>query len=132
MVCLWVFPFKYILLFLIAGGVRSKNRIASGISSSTPRRACTIQCVSRISRGFSELIAGAGMNGPSPNDGPGRLHEEFRSGHTNTNNSGNPLWSLYEQEIKGYDKARIQDLKDDMKGVLIFVRVYRLSMINCD
>lgn len=88
--------------------------------------------MSRISRGFSELIAGAGRNGPSPNDVPGRFHEEFRGGHTDTNDRGNPLWSLYEQEIKGYDKARIQDLKDDMKGVLIFVRVYRPSMISCD
>lgn len=70
-------------------------------------------------------MEGVGMNSPSPNDGPSRLPEEFHGHRTDTDNSGNPLWSRYEQEVKGCDKTRIQDLKDDMKGVLIFVRVYR-------
>jgi hypothetical protein len=46
----------------------------------------------------------------------------------------NALWSLYENEAKSHDEARIQSLKDDMNGVLIFVRrqilsrtLYRLS-----
>lgn len=36
--------------------------------------------------------------------------------------SANALWSLHEKEAKGHDEARIQSLKDDMDGVLIFVR----------
>jgi hypothetical protein len=36
--------------------------------------------------------------------------------------SDNTLWSLYGTEAKNYDGARIQPLKKDMDGVLIFVR----------
>jgi hypothetical protein len=36
--------------------------------------------------------------------------------------SANALWSLHEREAKSHDEARIQSLKDDMDGVLIFVR----------
>jgi hypothetical protein len=36
--------------------------------------------------------------------------------------SANPLWTLYGSEAKSCDEARIQTLKDDMDGVLIFVR----------
>ena len=38
--------------------------------------------------------------------------------------STNPLWSLYGKEAKSHDEARIQPLKEDMDGVLIFVRPY--------
>ena len=38
--------------------------------------------------------------------------------------SANSLWALYGKEAKGYDEARIQTLKEDMDGVLIFVRSY--------
>jgi hypothetical protein len=38
--------------------------------------------------------------------------------------SANPLWALYGKEAKSHDEARIQNLKDDMDGVLIFVRPY--------
>ena len=34
------------------------------------------------------------------------------------------LWSLYGHEAKSYDEARIQTLKGDMDGVLIFVRQF--------
>ena len=34
----------------------------------------------------------------------------------------NALWTLYGSEAKSYDESRIQSLKDDMDGVLIFVR----------
>jgi hypothetical protein len=37
--------------------------------------------------------------------------------------SANALWLLYGKEAKGYDEATIQSIKDDMDGVLIFVRV---------
>jgi hypothetical protein len=35
--------------------------------------------------------------------------------------SANPLWTLYGKESKSHDQSRIQTLKDDMDGVLIFV-----------
>jgi len=38
--------------------------------------------------------------------------------------SANALWTLYRNEAKSYDEAHIQTLKDDMDGVLIFVRTY--------
>jgi hypothetical protein len=38
--------------------------------------------------------------------------------------SANVLWTLYGKEAKSYDDARINTLKDDMDGVLIFVRPY--------
>ena len=37
--------------------------------------------------------------------------------------SANAVWSLYGKEAKSHDEARIQPLKDDMDGVLIFVRL---------
>jgi len=40
--------------------------------------------------------------------------------------SANALWSLHEKEAKSHDEARIQSLKDDMDGVLIFVRFHSL------
>lgn len=36
--------------------------------------------------------------------------------------SSNALWSLFRDEAKSHDDARINTLKDDMDGVLIFVR----------
>ena len=36
--------------------------------------------------------------------------------------SANALWSLYRKEAKSHDQAQIQTLKEDMDGVLIFVR----------
>ena len=38
--------------------------------------------------------------------------------------SANSLWTLYGNEAKSRDESRIQTLKDDMDGVLIFVRSY--------
>jgi len=38
--------------------------------------------------------------------------------------SANTLWTLYGKEAKSHDEARIQTLKEDMDGVLIFVRSY--------
>ena len=37
--------------------------------------------------------------------------------------NANALWSLHLDEAKSHDEARIHSLKDDMDGVLIFVRV---------
>jgi hypothetical protein len=44
--------------------------------------------------------------------------------------STNPLWSLYGKEAESHDKARIQPLKEDMDGVLIFVRPYFVCAYN--
>ena len=38
--------------------------------------------------------------------------------------SANALWSLYGKEAESHDKSRIQTLKEDMDGVLIFVSSY--------
>ena len=44
--------------------------------------------------------------------------------------SANTLWSLYGKEAKSHDEARIQPLKEDMDGVLIFVRPYFVCASN--
>ena len=44
--------------------------------------------------------------------------------------STNPLWSLYGKEAKSHDEARVQPLKEDMDGVLIFVRPYLSAPIT--
>jgi hypothetical protein len=38
--------------------------------------------------------------------------------------NANAMWSLHLGEAKSHDEARINSLKDDMDGVLIFVRAY--------
>jgi hypothetical protein len=37
--------------------------------------------------------------------------------------SANALWTLYGKEAQSHDKSQIQNLKEDMDGVLIFVRL---------
>ncbi|KAF8474414.1 hypothetical protein DFH94DRAFT_635807, partial [Russula ochroleuca] len=44
--------------------------------------------------------------------------------------SANALWTLYGKEAKSHDQARIQTLKDDMDGVLIFVRPYFAGLFS--
>jgi hypothetical protein len=44
--------------------------------------------------------------------------------------SANALWLLYGKEAKGYDEATIQSIKDDMDGVLIFVRITFHSLLG--
>jgi hypothetical protein len=63
---------------------------------------------------------GVGMNNPSGSDDPNRSHES----HKDFDNNANPLWSLYMKEVKIRDEARIQTLKDDMDGILLFVCVH--------
>lgn len=38
--------------------------------------------------------------------------------------SANALWTLYGKEAESHDKSQIQTLKEDMDGVLIFVRLH--------
>ncbi|KAI9455665.1 hypothetical protein BJY52DRAFT_1121722, partial [Lactarius psammicola] len=42
----------------------------------------------------------------------------------------NPLWSLHLKEAKSHDEARIQSLKDDMDGVLIFAGLFSASLTS--
>jgi hypothetical protein len=55
--------------------------------------------------------------GGSPDGEPPekRMIGDFDSG-------ASALWALYRDEAKSRDRARIQTLKEDMEGVLIFVR----------
>ena len=38
--------------------------------------------------------------------------------------NANAFWSLHMKEAKSHDEARIESIKDDMDGVLIFVCIY--------
>ena len=44
--------------------------------------------------------------------------------------SDNAFWSRYGKEAKSHDEARIQPLKEDMDGVLIFVRLRAYSRLD--
>ena len=57
--------------------------------------------------------------GPVPNDSSAepRMIGDF-------DDNTNKLWSLYGEEAESHDKVRIKYLKEDMDGVLIFVRPY--------
>ncbi|KAH9051497.1 hypothetical protein EDB87DRAFT_1737773, partial [Lactarius vividus] len=44
--------------------------------------------------------------------------------------SANSLWSLHVKEAKSHDEARIQALKDDMGGVLIFAGLFSAALTS--
>jgi|SRR5712671_2246958 len=44
--------------------------------------------------------------------------------------SADALWTIYGKEAKSLDEARIQTLKDDMDGVLIFVCSYQILLMT--
>jgi len=60
------------------------------------------------------------MDGGSANDSSNREPQE-KGMIGDFDGSANPLWTLYGKEAKSHDESRIQTLKDDMDGVLIFV-----------
>ena len=60
------------------------------------------------------------MDGGSVNGSSNREPQEKRM-IGDFDGSANPLWTLYGKEAKSHDESRIQTLKDDMDGVLIFV-----------
>ena len=65
------------------------------------------------------------MNGGSSPNGPpdpGANEEQHIMG--DFDGSSKALWTLFGTEAKSYDNARIDTLKDDMDGVLIFVSLY--------
>jgi len=59
----------------------------------------------------------------TPRSTRGREPEELRM-IGDFDGSANALWSLYGKEAKSHDESRIQTLKEDMDGVLIFVSSY--------
>ena len=65
------------------------------------------------------------MNDPPiskvPTSGDTDLGHEEKRMIGDFDSSANALWTLYGTEAKSHDEARIQTLKDDMDGVLIFV-----------
>ncbi|KAH9960015.1 hypothetical protein BC827DRAFT_1133867, partial [Russula dissimulans] len=50
----------------------------------------------------------------------GESHQEPKD----FDDGANDLWSLYGREARGHDVARIQALKDDMDGLLIFAGLF--------
>ena len=72
-------------------------------------------------------------NLPSTTSGPDEEPKEIRM-IGDFDGSANALWTLYGKEAKSYDEAGIQTLKDDMDGVLIFVRscfIYQYNPRTC-
>jgi hypothetical protein len=60
--------------------------------------------------------------GPTPHvDSPDQEPPEIRI-IGDFDGGASALWTLYRNEAKSYDESRILTLKDDMDGVLIFVR----------
>jgi len=59
----------------------------------------------------------------TPRGNSGREPKELRM-IGDFDGSANALWSLYGKEAKSHDESRIQTLKEDMDGVLIFVSSY--------
>ncbi|KAI0277160.1 hypothetical protein BGY98DRAFT_648573 [Russula aff. rugulosa BPL654] len=44
--------------------------------------------------------------------------------------SANALWTLYGKEAKSHDEARIETLKDNMDGVLIFAGLFSATLTS--
>jgi len=61
------------------------------------------------------------MNDQSGNGAPGHPPEDSREKPNDFDDSANVLWYLYGKEVKDHDEARMQTLRDDMDGLLIFV-----------
>jgi hypothetical protein len=73
----------------------------------------------------TSVVEGEGINNQSGNDVQSRSLGD-PSEKQDFDDSANPLWSLYGKEAKNHDEAQIKTLKDDMDGILIFVRIYSL------
>ena len=80
--------------------------------------------------GFDGPTEGIGMSHPSQNDLPSRPPEESQDENGELGASSNCIWLEYEKAVKIRDKVRIETLKDDMDGVLIFVCIYNLPVVN--
>ena len=71
----------------------------------------------------------AGTSHASRNDDTSHSPQESQGEHNELDDSGNALWSQYEKAVQSRDKGRIEALKDDMDGVLIFVCIYHLTLV---
>ncbi len=88
--------------------------------------------------GESQIQAGAQSPVvPGPRNGtPVPVSNEERHKIRDFDRSANELWTLFGTEAKSHDDARVNTLKDDMDGVLIFVcsylsvPIYRLGRAN--
>ena len=64
---------------------------------------------------------------PGPPSGTSNAeHNEEQPRISDFDGSSKALWTLFGTEAKSYDNARINTLKDDMDGVLIFVCLYSI------
>ena len=61
------------------------------------------------------------MDNQPGNGAPNNSPEDFSKEPRDFDDSANALWYLYGKEAKGHDEARMQNLRDDMDGLLIFV-----------
>ena len=64
-----------------------------------------------------ELETGIGSGSGTPSDPPEDHTEEL----SDFDDSANALWNIYRKGAKSHDEARMQTLRDDMDGLLIFV-----------
>ena len=62
-----------------------------------------------------------GVEGVNNQTDPSIFPEESHEQRRDFNDSANNLWFLYGKKAKNHDQARIETLKDDMDGILIFV-----------
>jgi hypothetical protein len=67
---------------------------------------------------MTRLYGAEGMNNHNE---PKRTLEESDEKREDFDDSANDLWALYGKEAKSHDQARINTLKEDMDGVLLFV-----------
>ncbi|KAH9007394.1 hypothetical protein EDB84DRAFT_1584749 [Lactarius hengduanensis] len=116
-----------------------RNGIASGVSGGDPP---TRQVDGEDWSGSSTRSqVQAQKDGPSnsgddhqPGDrstqAPGDTTQPMPSMIGDFDDSANALWSLHMKEAKSHDEARIQSLKDDMDGVLIFAGLFSAALVS--
>ena len=81
-----------------------------------------------ISWGLNDLINFAEVRGTnistniqSENGASSHSPEDSPEEPKDFDDSANALWSLYRKGIQAHDEARMQTLREDMDGLLIFV-----------
>ena len=92
----------------------ARSAIRPSPACDTERGTSRNQCASRTSEGGDLMVQQYGVKGTNSRTLPPEERQDF-------DDSAYGLWSLYGKEAESHDKARIETLKDDMDGVLIFV-----------
>ena len=121
---------------IILTEIVQRNRLEVKSKLSLVRSSCTTP-VLFIQWKHKQAAANNSVN-PGPSDGisdPGHNEEQHLT--SEFDGSSKALWTLFGTEAKSYDNARINTLKDDMDGVLIFVCLYSMCllwtfMLTCD